>query len=60
MAIVSLKKNKVENAVVVSRVSSDVVNTLRYHNVNISKTVREYLVSIAENLKSVRPKRSVS
>jgi len=60
MGIVSLKKNKKENMVVVARVSADIIDTLKENNVNISKTIREYLVSVVSNLKSMRKGRKVS
>lgn len=46
--------------VVVARVSADIIDTLKENNVNISKTIREYLVSVVSNLKSMRKGRKVS
>lgn len=59
MAIISLKKKSKESVLVVSRISSNLLDTLKANNVNISKTIREYLKSIADDMET-KPKKRVS
>jgi hypothetical protein len=58
MAIVSLKKNK--NVLVAARISTDIMDILKANNVNVSKTIREYLISVVYDLRASRKSRKVS
>jgi hypothetical protein len=60
MAIVSLKKSKKENTLVVARISQEVMDTLKKNNVNISRTIREYLNTIVSDLNNYKGKKKVS
>ena len=60
MGIVSLKKNKTENTLVVARISTEVSDILKMNNINVSKTIREYLIGVANDLKAMRSKKLVS
>jgi len=58
MATVSLKKTNKESTLVVARVSQEVFTILKMNNVNVSKTIREYLAIIASDLKGGRIRKS--
>jgi hypothetical protein len=60
MAIISLKKTNTEDVMAVGRISANVLAILKSNNINISKTIRDHLNSIAADLKISKPRKRAS